>query len=360
MNFKFKNWNPASILTFIKKHPAIYPVVIVAFLGAIVYFAILATPLTRRNANMIVTIQPGASLQEIAAQLATQSIIDDPDRFKLAARMMLKGKAMRAGRFNLKRAANYYELIRTLCDWDIETVRITIPEGLRAYEIARLLEKRLGVSAAGFMQKAMDPNFTHELGIAASTLEGYLYPDTYDLLEGDSPEYVIRRLVGRFKEVVNDSVRADIRRTGYSLHQIIILASIVEGECQVNFERPIVASIYHNRLRKRMRLESCPTIQYIIPDSPRRILRSDLKINSPYNTYQHYGLPPGPVSNPGWESIKAAIHPLKTNYLFMVSNGDSTHTHTFSSNYNDHLIAKKKLDQKLLQKKSKPEKDYVN
>jgi UPF0755 protein len=104
---------------------------------------------------------------------------------------------MRAGRFNLKRAANYYELIRTLCDWDIETVRITIPEGLRAYEIARLLEKRLGVSAAGFMQKAMDPNFTHELGIAASTLEGYLYPDTYDLLEGDSPEYVIRRLVGR-------------------------------------------------------------------------------------------------------------------------------------------------------------------
>jgi len=355
-----KTKNKASHLSVFRKHPVIYPLLIILFFGAIVYFAILATPLVQRNSTMIVSIQSGASLHAIAAQLEQLNIIDNQTRFILAARMMLKGKAMRAGRFNLKRAANYYELIKTLCDWDIETVRVTIPEGLRVREIARLLEKRLGIPAAGFLEKALDPNFTHELGIAANSLEGYLFPDTYDFLEGDSPEYVIQRMVSRFREVVNDSVRAVIRQTSRSLHEIIILASIVEGECQVNFERPIVASIYYNRLRKRMRLESCPTIQYIIPDSPRRILRSDLKIDSPYNTYQHYGLPPGPVSNPGWKSIQAAIHPAQTKYLFMVSNGDSTHTHTFSTNYIDHMNAKRKSDKKTERDKQPTEKDYVN
>ena len=355
-----KTKNNTSLLGYFRKHPVFYPPLIILFFGAIVYFAILATPLNQRNSKMIVSILPGASLYEIAAQLEHQNIIDNQVRFTLAARMMLKGKSMRAGRFNLKRAANYYELIKTLCDWDIETVRVTIPEGLRAREIALLLQKRIGVSADGFVQKAMDRNFTHEMGIEADNLEGYLFPDSYDFLEGDSPEYIIHRMVSRFKEVVNDSVRAEIRQTGRSLHEIIILASIVEGECQVNFERPIVASLYYNRLRKRMRLESCPTIQYIIPDSPRRILRTDLKINSPYNTYQHYGLPPGPVSNPGWKSIRATIRPAKTKYLFMVANGDSTHTHTFSINYDDHLTAKKKLQKQRQLNKQSTDKDYIN
>jgi len=348
------------LLDFIRNHSQVYWPLIALFLLAIVYFAMLTTPLNLRNSNRVVTIQSGASLQEIATYLQIQDIIDNRGRFILATKMMLKGRKLRAGRFNLKRASNYYELIKTLSDWEIETVRVTIPEGLRAHEIAILLEKRTGISSEGFIKKVMDPNFTHELGIDADNLEGYLFPDSYDLLEGDSPDYVIHRMVGRFKEVVNDSVRAEIKRTGYTLHQIITLASIVEGECQVNFERPIVASLYYNRLRKRIRLESCPTIQYIIPDSPRRILISDLKINSPYNTYRHYGLPPGPVSNPGWKSIQAAIHPAKTRYLYMVSNGDSTYTHTFTSNYNEFLAAKRKLQNIRKQNKLDADKDYVD
>ncbi len=354
------HYNPKGILGLIKKHPVIYVPLIFLFFMAIIYFAILATPLIQKNSNMIVSIQSGASLHEIAVQLQAQNIIDDPTRFILASKMMLKGRKMRAGRFNLKRAANYYELIKTLCDWDIETVRVTIPEGLRVREIALLLQNQIGVSAEEFVQKALDRNFAHEMGIDANTLEGYLFPDSYDFLEGDSPEYVIYRMVSRFREVVNDSVRTEIRKTGRTLHEIMILASIVEGECQVNRERPIVASIYYNRLRKGMRLESCPTIQYIIPDGPRRILRADLKIDSPYNTYQHYGLPPGPVNNPGWMSIQAAIHPANTKYLFMVANGDSTHTHTFSVNYEDHLSAKKKLQKQRQLNKQSTDKDYVN
>ena len=345
---------------FARSHPQIYAPLIVLFLLAIVYFAMLATPLNLRNLNRIVTIQPNASLQEIATYLQDQNIIENRSRFILATKMMRKGRKLRAGRFNLKRASNYYELIKTLSDWEVETVRVTIPEGLRSREIAKLLEKRIGVSAEGFMKKIMDPNFTHELGIAADNLEGYLFPDSYDLLEGDSPEYVIRRMVSRFKEVVNDSVRQEIKRRGYNLHQVITLASIVEGEVQVNFERPIVASLYYNRLRRRIRLEACPTIQYIIPDSPRRLLMSDLKIKSPYNTYLHYGLPPGPVSNPGWKSIQATLNPAKTNYLYMISKGDSTYTHIFTSNYNEFLAAKKRLQNIRKQNKLNAGKDYVD
>lgn len=352
---KFDNW-----LDFIRKHPQIYLPLIALFFLAIVYFVILATPLNLHNSNIVITIPQGASLHEITAYLEHLNIINNQSRFILATKLMLKERDLRAGRFNLKRASNYYELIKTLSDWEVETVRVTIPEGLRAREIAKILEKRIGISADGFMKKVMDPNFTHELGIAANNLEGYLFPDSYDLLENDSPEYVIHRMVGRFKELVNDSIRLEIKRTGYTMHQIVTIASIVEGECQVNFERPIVASIYYNRLRKRVRLESCPTIQYIIPDSPRRILRSDLKIESPYNTYQHYGLPPGPVSNPGFKSIQAAINPAKTKYLYMVSNGDSTYTHTFTSSYEEFLTAKKKLQKIRAQNKQTVEKDYIN
>jgi len=333
---------------------------ILLFLIAIVCSAILMTPLNLSNSSQIITIQPGASVHEVATLLSEKGIINNPERFVMATKMMRKDRKLRAGRFDVKRAFNYYELIKTLSDWEVAMVLVTIPEGLRAREIAKLLENQIGIPADDFMKKVMDSNFTHTLGIEANNLEGYLFPDSYDLLEGDSPEYVIRRMVERFKEVVNDSVQAEIRRTGYTLHQIITLASIVEGECQVNFERPIVASIYYNRLRKRIRLEACPTIQYIIPDSPRRILRKDLNIDSPYNTYRYYGLPPGPVCNPGFKSIQAAIYPAKTDYLYMISNGDSTYTHTFTANYEEFLDAKRKLQKIRAQNKLIADEDYIN
>ncbi|MFH1212457.1 MAG: endolytic transglycosylase MltG [Candidatus Neomarinimicrobiota bacterium] len=324
----------------------------------IVYLVVLKTPINLANHNRVISIHSGASLHEIADQLQREDIIRSSKRFTLATCLMLKARKLRAGRFNLKRANNYYQLIMTLAKWDIVTVRVTIPEGLRIHEIAALLAARLGISTDVFIQKAMDPNFTHKLGIPADNLEGYLFPDSYDFIEGDSPEFIIRRMIERFKSVVSEDIMAEIQRSGRTLHQIVIMASIIEGECQIDFERPIVASLYYNRLRKRIRMESCPTIQYILPDSPRRILRTDLKIDSPYNTYKHYGLPPGPVSNPGFKSILAAIRPAKTKYIYMVSNGDSTHT--FTTNYDDFLIAKKRLKLFRAQKNQTTDKDLIN
>ncbi|HPI27128.1 MAG TPA: endolytic transglycosylase MltG [Candidatus Marinimicrobia bacterium] len=341
------------------KRPLVYIPLIIFFI-VILYLAILVTPLSSSNTNQVITIKPGTNVQEVSELLYEKGIIKYPKRFILATKMMGKERKLCAGRFDLYGAINYYELIKTLSDLESVTVRVTIPEGLRAREIARLLENQIGISADDFMQKVMDSRFTHQLGVEANNLEGYLFPDSYHFIVGDSPENVISRMVERFWEVVNDSVQAEIRRTGYTLHQIITLASIVEGECQVDFERPLVASLYYNRLRRRIRLEACPTIQYIIPDSPRRILRQDLKIDSPYNTYLHYGLPPGPVCNPGFKSIKAAIYPAKTKYLYMVSNGDSTYTHTFTANYEEFLAAKRKLQKIRTQDKLVASEDYIN
>jgi UPF0755 protein len=148
--------------------------------------------------------------------------------------------------------------------------------------------------------------------------------------------------VDRFFQVVGDSIQIRIRVAGMTLHQAVTLASIIEGEVQIGSEAPLVSAVYHNRLAKRMALEADPTIQYIIPDGPRRLHLSDLMIRNPYNTYRFLGLPPGPINNPGLRSIKAAIQPAKVDYLYFVAQGDGSHA--FTRDYSSHLAAKQKLD----------------
>lgn len=305
------------------------------------YLIVLITPTNQQIRSEVIEIAPGSTLPQIAQQLVDQGVIDNPRRFRLAAFLMCRDTRLRAGRFNLKRVTNYYELIRTLADWEIEFKKVTIPEGLTNREIARLLNQKLGISEAHFLALANSAEVARSFGFEAPSLEGYLFPATYQFLEGDSPEFIIQRMVAKFKEVVDDSLRAVIKKRRMTLNQVITLASIVEGECMVYWEQPIVASVYYNRLKRGMRLEACPTVQYIIPDSHRRLKRVDLKIESPYNTYIHYGLPPGPINNPGKRAILATIYPAQTKYLYMVSNGDSTHT--FTNSYEEFLEAKKRL-----------------
>jgi len=180
-----------------------------------------------------------------------------------------------------------------------------------------------------------------DLGVNSSSFEGYLFPDTYYFYRNESSERVIRKMNSNFFSHLDDSLRKKISSSGRNLHEILTLASIIEGECMIDSERKIVSSLYHNRLKKNMKLESDPTIQYIIPDGPRRLLNIDLKNESPYNTYMYRGLPPGPINNPGIKSIIAAIYPEKTNYIYMVANGDGSHT--FTRTYRSFLIAKSKF-----------------
>ncbi len=330
----------------------------IVFLVFIFYLVIVTTPLNRQHATVIIEIKSGATLPQIAQQLYDLGIINNQRRFRLAAFLMRRDTKLRAGRFNLKRAANYYELIRTLADWENGAIKVVIPEGYTSRQIAQLLRARIGMPPERFLSLVKDKNVARSYGFDAPSLEGYLFPATYYFLEGDSPEYVIQRMVERFREVWTDSLQNLALKRGMTSHQVLTIASIVEGECMVDSERPIVASLYYNRLKRHKRLEADPTIQYIIPDSPRRLKREDLRIDSPYNTYRYAGLPPGPINNPGLKSIKAAINPARTKYLYMVSNGDSTHT--FATNYEEFLIAKRRLQQIRRQLAEASQKEVTN
>jgi UPF0755 protein len=168
-------------------------------------------------------------------------------------------------------------------------------------------------------------------------LEGYLLPDTRDFRYDATEAQVLERLVAEMLAVFTPEYRRRLDVINFSLHQLLTMASLVEGETRVAEERARVAGVYYNRLRRGMLLQADPTIQYIIPDAPRRLLYSDLAINSPYNTYMYRGLPPGPVNNPGREAIHAALHPEEHGYYYFVADGSGGHR--FSRNYDEHLKA---------------------
>jgi len=228
----------------------------------------------------------------------------------------------------------------------ILSVTVTIPEGLTARRIAGILKEKVGIDSAKFMQVVNDPEFARKLGIDADGLEGYLMPDTYTFIWGDDEENIAKRMVAEFKKFYSDTLKEREKAVGLKTHQVVTLASIVEGEAKFDEEKPRIAGVYLNRLRLNMPLEADPTIQYIIPDGPRRLFYKDLKIESPYNTYLNRGLPPGPVNNPGKSSILAVLYPEKHKFLYFVSDG--TGRHVFSRTYNEHLRAVRKYRKLIL------------
>ena len=318
-----------------------YIVLGTALLLVSVYVLILSTPVTLPASDPVLVVPKGATLTSIASQLQSRGVIHNPKSFCLAVQMLGKSRALKAGKFNLRGIRNYRDLIQTLLNSQVHFVRITIPEGYTISQIATVLSHQMNCTLNDFLNQAYNPDLLLQYDIKARSFEGYLFPDTYELNECDSAETIIRRMLRRFFEVVTEEMRDEIRQSGRTLHEVITLASIVEGECMVEAERPIVASVYVNRLRRRMRLESDPTIQYIIPDGPRRLLHKDLEIDSPYNTYLYRGLPPGPINNPGRKSIEAALRPADTDFLYMVARGDGSHV--FTNNYQEFLRAKRRF-----------------
>ena len=303
----------------------------------------LSTPVAVDSQNPVVTIPRGSSLNTIAQLLEKERIISDRKAFVLATQLMMHSKSLQAGRFDLTGVRNYWQLIRKLSQARPFTIRVTIPEGYQSRQIVRILAEKLPVSETELTTLIHDETFCRSLGVNGQSLEGYLFPETYNFTDSESAASILAKIVGHFFIRINDSLRAAITASGRDLHKILTLASIVEGECRFDDERPLVASVYLNRLKQGIRLESDPTIQYIIPDGPRRLLLRDLEIESPYNTYRHFGLPPGPINNPGYQSILAAIYPARTNYLYMVAIGDGRHE--FTQTHHEFLKAKKRFQQ---------------
>ena len=215
--------------------------------------------------------------------------------------------------------------------WHLHThpqdeVRIMIPNGFEQRKIARIIAANLDIDSTAFMAASRDPRLLASLGIEGRSTEGYLFPGTYNFAWGSTPKEVITFLTGRFRAFYSDSLRQAAARAGFDENSLLTLASIVEAETPIDAEKPLIASVYLNRLKKKMRLQADPTVQYAIPGESRPLYYKDLAIDSPYNTYRKAGLPPGPICNPGEASIRAVLNPAKTDYIYFVVNGRGGHT----------------------------------
>ncbi len=290
---------------------------------------------------VFVEIPKNTSFKRVADILDSENLLRSKTLFYYAGKVLGFDRKVKAGKYifidNLPIAVVIKEIINPAYAL---SVNVTIPEGLTARRIAQILKSKVGIDSARFMQLVNDPNFARKLGIDANGFEGYLMPDTYTFIWGDSEENIIEKMVSEFKKFYNDSLKEREKIIGLNTHQVVTLASIVEGEAKFDDEKPRIAGVYFNRLRLKMPLEADPTIQYIIPDGPRRLFYKDLRIESPYNTYLNPGLPPGPVNNPGKSSILAVLYPEKNKFLYFVSDGSGRHV--FSRTYDEHLKAVRK------------------
>jgi UPF0755 protein len=305
------------------------------------YSLILLWPQGNPYDSVKVTIPKGASLKEVSTTLQDYNIIRNERSFLLAVKTLGYEKDMPAGRFKLVKASTNFDIIDQLVNGIQVNKRVTILEGWTIDVIAEELHDKIGIDQDEFKSACTNELLLWKWGISEKTVEGYLFPNTYLFSEEEDVQDIIGRMINEYKQRITLEFRDRMQELGMEEKEIITLASIIEGEAIYDKERAIISGVYHNRLNIGMRLQADPTIQYIINDSPRRLLNKDLKIKSPYNTYLNKGLPPGPINNPGIESIKAALYPAETDYIYFVARGDGFHT--FSRTKEEHNIAKRKF-----------------
>jgi UPF0755 protein len=281
-------------------------------------------------------VSRGETFTQIVDSLEIQGVIRSRGLFTFVANLRGGIARLQVGKYIFPRGVSNAAVFQSLrTGRGVVMIPVTLREGLTARRQARILARALGIDSAKYLSLAGDTAFAHSLGFHEETLEGCLLPDTYAFGWQPDERDVIRRITEEFRRFYGDSLQLRASALGLSTREVLTVASLVEGETHLSDERPLVAGVYYNRLRRGMRLEADPTIQYIVEGGPRRLSYTDLGLNSPYNTYRHSGLPPGPVNNPGRASILAALSPARHQYLFFVANGRGGHW--FSATYQDHL-----------------------
>ena len=299
---------------------------------------------TDRKGNKIeIFIPKGASLAQITDILATKGLITDKDFFVMWARLSGAEKKLQAGHFYVPENLNSVKLATYLSQAKPAEINVTLIEGWDNHQINSQLAETLRLDIQILDSLCSDSAFCNSFGIDKTNLLGYLLPDTYAFHRGLNEQEVLTVLINRTLEIFRrDSVRNAMEELNFNRHQILALSSIVEGEAIFDDERATIAAVYLNRLNKGMRLQADPTIQFIIDGPPRRLLYKDLQIDSPYNTYKYYGIPSGPINNPGIKSILATIFADDVNFMYFVARGDGRHT--FSSTLKEHNKAKLAFD----------------
>jgi len=302
-------------------------VVILCLLSLVNLMVFFLSP--RHSKTALVTIEEGMTAQEVAELLKKEGLISSKNFFLFLLRLRRVHKRIKAGIYEINSKESTWRIISKLFLGKSKKVRLTIPEGFTGRQIAQLIEEK----GLGGKDKFLEI-------VEARKLEGYLFPETYFIDYSASQETIIDMMVDQFNKVFTGDMEERGKKFNFTKRDTIILASIIEKEAVKDEERPLISAVFHNRLKKRWYLESCATVQYALGEHKEKLTYKDVKVNSPYNTYIHFGLPPGPICNPGLAAIEAALYPAETDLMFFVTEGEGTHR--FSKYYQKHLEIQKK------------------
>lgn len=323
-------------------------VIVTLVAGGVFYFEYQIGPLNLQNPTKVgVDIPIGTSVTQIGKMLEEAGLIRKATYFSAISRILQVEDRLRAGYYQFNTGMSIKEILGQLESGKVATYKLTIPEGLTVKEMAPLIEKNTEITAEEFIQaaQAYQPDFLlpEQIKGVNFPVEGFLFPDTYQIPQKTTADQLIEIMVQRFKTVVGmDPVEVNGEQH-LSIFDIVTIASLIEEEAKLDVDRPKVSGVIYNRLDRRMKLQLCASVLYVLEVKKERLSLADTKVKSPYNTYQNAGLPPGPISNPGLASLKAAMHPEKNEYLFYFSLPEGTII--YNSNYRDHLRdVKKYLD----------------
>lgn len=330
-----------------KKNKSIFKKLVFVFLCIVLFLSLFSFSKDYLGGGsekiVSIVIEKGASTKEISSSLKESGVISHPLFFRVISKLKGYDGKYLEGNFNLNDSMSYNDILKKLSSSpdSIDSVKIIIPEGYEFRQIVDLLEENKLIDRKKFCDLAQNHDFDYEflktVPKRENRLEGYLFPDTYIFDSSSTEILILQTMLARFDEIVTDEYKIRANELGMTLDEVITLASVIEREAKGDADREYVSSVFHNRLQSRTHpyLESCATVQYILKERKPVLSTKDTSIDSPYNTYINPGLPIGPIASPGEKSIKAALYPAKTDYLFFAL--DSSGTHRFATTYEEHL-----------------------
>ncbi len=277
-----------------------------------------------------VEIPNGAVAKDIAEKLVENNILRSSLEFRILSRITGMDKKFRAGRFRYQKSLSTWDIMESLTKGGSFDILLTIPEGFTIFHIAGAVQKRFEIDSLDFVKACFDKKIIDSLGVQAPSLEGYLFPETYNIPKTATARDIVKIMFTEFKRRWKPDYTAQANAMHWNMNMVLTMASIIEAEAQVKEEQVIISSVYHNRLRIDMMMQADPTTIYGLRKFDKPLTRADLNDTSAYNTYRVFGLPPGPICNPGESAIRAALAPANTNFLYFVAKNDGRHMFSYT------------------------------
>ncbi len=325
-----------------KKHIKFFVVVVVGcfFIASIYLYTKLYTAASSSALPAVFLVKRGMGLNAIARELVKEGFLKETLGIKIAASLKGAHKKIKAGEYELSAQMSPMALLDTLVAGRTKSYPVTFPEGYNIKDIAALVESKGFGAKDAFIKATMTAEAASAYGLKGESLEGYLFPDTYNFTKLASTDDVIRKMVATFKDVYAREFQKEAGKQGMTVLEHVTLASIIEKETGKVDEMPLISAVFRNRLRKRIRLGSDPTVIYGIKDYNGNITKKHLLTRTPYNTYRNYGLPPGPIASPGRAALRAALNPADVTFLYFVSRNDGTHKFSYTLKEHNRAVRK--------------------